>query len=83
MKEKLLNKDGEKGRIPNWVKKRVEEDIKAYGLHLAFHYFIYGCYTTNLQSWEIQMWRAFDRYARIKKGIGLKRYGKLKENNNG
>jgi hypothetical protein len=74
---------GERGRIPNWAKKQVEEDIKKYGLGLAFHYFIYDCDTTNLKDWEIQMWRAFDRWQRIEKGIELKRYGKnIKEQQN-
>lgn len=70
---------GERGRIPNWAKKRAEEEVNKYGLRLAFHYFIYDCDTTNLLDWEIQMWRAFDRIERIRKGVELKRYGKLKE----
>lgn len=57
-------KKGERGRIPNRVKKRVEEDIEKYGFYLAFHYFIYDCDTTNLKDWEVQMWRAFDKYER-------------------
>lgn len=66
----------ERGRIPNWAKQRVEEEIRKYGLCLAFHYFIYDCDTTNLKDWEIQLWRAFDQIERIRKGVGLKRYGK-------
>lgn len=55
-------KKGERGRIPNWAKKRVKEEVEKYGLALAFHYFIYDCDTTDLKDWEIQLWRAFDRY---------------------
>lgn len=60
-------KNGARGRIPNWAKERVKEDIKKYGFYLAFHYFIYDCDTTNLQKWEIQYWRAFDQYERTHK----------------
>ena len=55
---------GERGRIPNWAKKRAAEEIDKYGLDLAFHYFIYDCDTSNLKDWEIQLWRAFDKYQR-------------------
>lgn len=68
-------KKGERGRIPNWAKKRVEEEVEKYSLDLAFYYFIYDCDTTDLKDWEIQLWRAFDRYQRIEEGIELKRYG--------
>ena len=42
-------KKGERGRIPNWAKKRVKEEVEKYGLALAFHYFIYDCDTTDLK----------------------------------
>ena len=58
---------GERGRIPNWAKKRVQEDIEKYGFYMAFHYFIYDCDTSNLADWEIQYWRAFDQYERTHK----------------
>lgn len=58
---------GELGRIPNWAKKAVEENVAKYGFYMAFHYFIYDCDTTNLEKWEIQLWRAFDRYQRLHK----------------
>ena len=73
-------KKGERGRIPNWAKKRAEEEVSKYGFGLAFHYFIYNCDTTNLQDWEKQLWRAFDRIQRIRKGKELKRYGKVAKN---
>ena len=60
-------KKGERGRIPNWAKKKVEEDIKKYGFYMAFHYFIYDCDTRNLKDWEIQYWRAFDLYEKTHK----------------
>lgn len=58
-------KNGQFGRIPNWAKERVEKEVEKYGFYLAFHYFMYDCDTTNLQKWEIQYWRAFDRYAKL------------------
>lgn len=54
--------DPSRGRIPKWAIQRVEEEVGKYGFYLAFHYFMYdygGLY------YEIQLWRAFDRYARI------------------
>ena len=76
-------KKGERGRIPNWAKTRAKEEIEKYGLDLAFHYFIYDCDTTDLKDWEIQLWRAFDRYQRIEEGIELKRYGMEAKNEKG
>ena len=57
-------KKGERGRIPNRIKKSVEEDIKKYGFYMAWHYFAYDCDFENLTDWEIQTWRAFDQYER-------------------
>ena len=57
--------DPTRGRIPNWCKERVEEDVKKYGFYLAFHYFMYDCDTSNPDGHDIQHWRAFDRYAKL------------------
>lgn len=57
-------KRGERGRIPNRIKKSVQEDIEKYGFYMAWHYFAYNCDFGNLTDWEIQTWRAFDQYQR-------------------
>lgn len=55
-------KDPSRGRIPKWAIQRVEEEVAQHGFYLAFHYFIYDYGGSD---WEIQLWRAFDRYAMI------------------
>ena len=57
-------KNGQFGRIPNWAKEWVEKEVEKYGFYLAFHYFYYNC-GYELANWEIQYWRAFDRYAKL------------------
>ena len=58
------SKDGNKGRIPNKAIKQVYDSIKENGFYLTFHYFAYDSIVDNMSAFDIQKWRAFDKYAR-------------------
>lgn len=53
-----------RGRIPNWAKKIVEEQVDKYGFSMAFSYFAYDCDWSDLSDGDVRLWRAFSAYGR-------------------
>ena len=55
-----------RGRIPNYIKKQAEEEVKKYGWGMAYHYACYGTMWSNPSSYNLRLISAIRKIVKLK-----------------